>query len=89
MRQRATGKAQQEQQRCDHHHSGEIGKNVQAGSGRPEAGVDLFHQDHTVGSGTGQRTEAHQEELMFKTLEAGLDICLETLFLFDEKGLEV
>ena len=34
------------------------------------------------------RLDTH-ENLDMKTLEAGLDICLETLFLFDEKGLEV
>lgn len=34
------------------------------------------------------RLDTH-ENLDMKTLEAGLDICLETLFLFDEKGLNV
>ncbi|MBR2731649.1 MAG: M28 family peptidase [Clostridia bacterium] len=29
------------------------------------------------------------ENLDMKTLEAGVDICLETMFLFDEKGLDV
>ena len=33
------------------------------------------------------RLDTH-ENLDMKALEAGLDICLETLFLFDEKGLE-
>ena len=31
----------------------------------------------------------NHENLDLKTLEAGMDICLETLFLFDEKGLDV
>ena len=34
------------------------------------------------------RLDTH-ENIDMKTLEAGLDICLETLFLFDEKGLDV
>ncbi len=34
------------------------------------------------------RLDTH-ENLDMKTLEAGLDICLETLFLFDEKGLDI
>ena len=29
------------------------------------------------------------DNLDLKTVEAGVDICLETLFLFDEKGLDV
>ena len=31
----------------------------------------------------------NHENLDLKTIEAGLDICLETLFLYDEKGLDV
>ncbi|MBR5562193.1 MAG: M20/M25/M40 family metallo-hydrolase [Clostridia bacterium] len=31
----------------------------------------------------------NHENLDLKTIEAGMDICLETLFLFDEKGLNV
>lgn len=34
------------------------------------------------------RLDSH-DNLDMKTLEAGLDICLETLFLFDEKGINV
>lgn len=34
------------------------------------------------------RLDTH-ENIDMKTIEAGLDICLETLFLFDEKGLNV
>ncbi len=34
------------------------------------------------------RLDTH-ENIDMKTLEAGLDICLETLFLYDEKGLDV
>lgn len=31
----------------------------------------------------------NHENLDLKTIEAGLDICLETLFLFDEKGIDI
>lgn len=34
---------QQQQQRCDHDHSREIGKNVQAGGGGAQPRIDLFH----------------------------------------------
>ena len=32
------------------------------------------------------RLDTH-ENLDLKTIEAGVDICLETMFLYDEKGL--
>ena len=63
-------KIQQKQQRRDHHHSREVRKNVQAGGGGAQTGVDLLHQDHTVGSGAGHRAEAHQKQLMVEALEA-------------------
>ena len=34
------------------------------------------------------RLDTH-DNLDLKTIEAGVDICLETVFLFDEKGLNV
>ena len=34
------------------------------------------------------RLDTH-ENLDLKTIEAGVDICLETMFLYDEKGLNV
>ena len=67
---RIAGKFQQEQQRRDHHHRREIGQDVQTGGGGLQARIHLFHQNHTVGGRSRQRTEAHKEEFMLKALEA-------------------
>ena len=74
------GKGQEEEQRCDHHHRGKVGEDVEAGGGGLQAGVDLLHQDHTVGGGSGQGAKAHQEEFVLKAPEA---------FLGDQTDVEI
>ena len=53
-----SGKTEQEKQRRDHDHGGEVGKDVQTGGGRLQTGVDFLHQDHAVGGSAGQRERA-------------------------------
>ena len=43
-----TCKAQQKQQWSNHNHGRKIRKNIQAGGGGSQTGVDLLHKDHAV-----------------------------------------
>ena len=51
VKRRFGGETQQEQQRGDHNHRGEVGENVETGGGGPQTGIDFLHENHAVGCG--------------------------------------
>ena len=59
-----------------------------AGCGREAVDEAIAAMDPAPARYYHTRLDTH-ENLDLKTIEAGVDICLETVFLFDEKGLNV